>query len=128
MKYIFVLALLLFSSAAAATCPKVPSTDACLEWSASTHWTDGTPITGTITYTVWRATANPDVFTNLGQTTTLQRVLRNEPRGVQCYRITATVSGVTSAFTKPACKTIRFGGPTDGAIEKPTDGSIEPRN
>lgn len=130
MKYFSALAFLLFSAAAFGTCPKIPSTDVCLEWTASTHWVNGTPIAaGTvITYTVWRATADPNVFVNLGQTTTLQRIVRNEPRGVQCYRITATVTGVSSAFSSAACKTVRFGGPTEGTIERPTDGGIEPRN
>jgi hypothetical protein len=51
----------------------------------------------------------------------------NEPRGEQCYAVqTVDVKGAMSVLTEYVCKTVRFPGPSDGAIDAPTDGGIEP--
>lgn len=125
------LALLLLIGAAHGACPAVvPTTTACVQWLAPTKWSDETPITTPISYNVWRlSTTVPATVTLIKQTSaTDSGVLPAQPRGKQCYIVTAVVLGVESTPSNQGCKKIGFPGPTDGKIEGPTDGSIEPKN
>lgn len=89
---------------------KCNSSEACVSWRAPTQNTNGTSITGAITYRVISGTLS-------WQTTALEIKLTGLPRGLRCFRVVAVVNGVESAASSEACKTIRFAGPTDGAIE-----------
>jgi len=104
------------------------SSEACISWRAPTQYIDGTSIAqGTaITYRIYRRTNG--IMTALPNTTAgLAMKLIDQPRGEQCYAVSAIIGGTESALSAIGCKMIRFSGPTDGRIERPTDGSIEPR-
>lgn len=124
--------LLLFAVQAysADACPQLqpcPQPMTCLCWTASTTWTDGTPITVPVTYNVHRGDTTPVL---IASTQELKISLPHEPAGWTCYRLTATAKdskgvALTSIFTNPACTMVKLAAPTDGAIESPTDGAIE---
>lgn len=99
----------------------------CLSWSATTGNTDGSLLSTAqkpITYLVYRQ-GSP---TSIAQTQGLAIKLVSEPRGEQCYALQAVDAlSVGSALTGYVCTIVRFPGPSDGVIEKPTDGSIESR-
>lgn len=114
----WLLFLAIVCSSAHAACP---GSSACLYWQASTQWTDGTPITTEVTYTVFRGSIA------VGTTKLLALILGPEPTGNQCYTVTATAEGKTSVPSNQACKLIRPAAPTEGAIEAPSDGGIEDR-
>ena len=102
------------------------SSEACLSWGRPLQYIDGTAIPATveITYRVYRRTNG--IMTALANTTTGTAIkLINQPRGEQCYAVTAIIGGNESALSNMSCKFIRFPGPTDGSIERPTDGGIE---
>jgi hypothetical protein len=101
-------------------------TEACLSWRAPTRYTDGTSIpAGTaITYRIYRQTNG--IMTGLSNTTSSTSIkLISQPRGEQCYAVTANIGGSESVISNIGCKLIRSPGPTDGSIERPTDGGIE---
>lgn len=119
IRKIFVgLVALLLSLGAGAVCP---ATDACIEWQPVVQYTDDTniPADKIVTYKVYRS------GTAIGSTTTVGIQLVKEPRGQQCYFMTAVVDNVESDPSNTVCKTIRSSAPTDGAIEAPSDGGIE---
>jgi hypothetical protein len=103
-----------------------PSSSACLSWRASTRWldingVDAGPITSEVTYILYRGDFA------IGSTKLLAIIFGPEPVGNQCYRVIAMAEGKTSSFSTQTCKLIRPAAPTEGAIEAPTDGSIENR-
>lgn len=131
MRYIVAGAALLFSSLAYGqqTCK---SSEACLSWQPPTRYEPecdtctAQPIAaGTvITYRIYRRTNG--IMTALSNTTTGTQIkLINQPRGEQCYAVTAIIGGTESRLSNMGCKMVRFSGPTDGGIERPTDGGIE---
>lgn len=102
------------------------SSEACLSWTPPTHYTDGTaiPANAAMTYRIYRRTNT--IMTALPNTTAGTSIkLINQPRGEQCYAVTAIIGGSESVLSNIGCKMIRFPGPTDGGIERPTDGGIE---
>lgn len=105
--------------------PPCASSEVCLTWVASDKYEDGTliPAGKTITYKAYRDTPRTVIAT----TTALAARVPNQPRGVQYYFVTATVDGSESKDSGRMPKTIRFSGPTQGAIEAPTDGAVEPK-
>jgi hypothetical protein len=127
MKTKWLLALLLLPAHAWSACPpNVPPDRACVQWQASSGWSDNSPFTpGTVvTYRVYRLT--PPGATLVYTTTALNTPnLAGFPKGEQCFFVRASVNGTESANSNTACKTLRFPGPTDGSIVGPTDGSIE---
>ena len=123
---LFATALLIGGSASAQT--SCPSNDVCFTIGAVTTYVGGTPIPATkvVSYRIYRETS-PGTFVSALTTLSLTPVLVNEPRGLQCYVATAIVDNVESARTSKVCKTVRLPAPTDGKIEAPSDGAIEPR-
>lgn len=121
-----VLALLAVASAGAQEL-QCNSSQACLAWTAPTAYTDGSAIAaGTLVqYRAWRADEAGTLQPVSALVAGTELKLTAQPRGSQCYAVTAVVAGVESAPSGLACKVIRFPGPTDGAIEAPTDGAIE---
>lgn len=126
MRYIIAAAALLCSSHVYGQTLTCKSSEACLSWNPPAQYTDGTAIApGTaITYRIYRRTNG--IMTALPNTTagTAMKLI-NQPRGEQCYAVTAIIGGNESALSGIGCKMIRFSGPTDGGIERPTDGGIE---
>jgi hypothetical protein len=126
MRYIVAAAALLCSSLAYGQQLTCKSSEACLSWTPPTRYSDGTNIApGTaITYRIYRQTNG--IMTALPNTTAGTAIkLLNQPRGEQCYAVTAIIGGSESVLSNMGCKQIRFPGPTDGGIERPTDGGIE---
>lgn len=104
--------------------PSCPSTDVCLSWTPPTKFTDGTAIpSGTaITYKVYRDGGSSSIAVVTASSTRIP----NEPRGTHQYVVTATVGAAESENSSAVSKTIRFAGPSNGSLERPTDGAIEP--
>ena len=102
------------------------SSQACIAWRASPGWESGGPFSpGTVvTYNVY---AQPENGTPVmrGSTTGLEIRIVGLPPGKYFFFVRASVAGVESINSNLATKVIRFPGPTDGAIEAPTDGGIE---
>lgn len=121
--------LLLWSGAGYAACPR---TSACISYPAVTKWTTGETVAAdvVVSYEIYRqGTAGPRITTKA-----LSVELQRQPAGRQCYYMVAIFSkdGVDyvsspSAITDKTCKLIRSAAPTDGAIERPTDGALEPK-
>lgn len=88
-----------------------PTHDACISWTATSEYTDNTPITRPITYKILRNGVM------VSTTISVSTQLVNEPTGRQCYRVVATVDNVDSAQSNEICRTIRLETPTDGGIE-----------
>ncbi len=119
--------LLLVSGNAVAACA---GHLACLSWSASPGWTDGTSYApGTVvTYTVYKATDPSLLGSQIAATTTnLSATLTGLAPGVWYFAVTASADGKTSVLSGIVQKRIRNRAPTEGSIERPTDGAIEPR-
>lgn len=93
--------------------PPYPISDACLQWTAPTQFTDGTAIpAGTpITYRVYR-----DGVVAL-TTTQLYAELKFEKPGNRCYAVSAVVNNAESALSAPGCKLIKLAAPTNGSFE-----------
>lgn len=99
-----------------------------LAWDAPTQMVNGDPITETRRYRVHRR--NPDgTFVAVLETGMLAADLSREPVGEQCYAVQTVLdpSQAESVLSNAACKVVRIPAPSDGAIERPTDGAIEPR-
>lgn len=125
-RLVLAVVLLACSGLAAAACP---GHVVCIEWRASTGWSDGTPFAaGTVPlYKVYRRAKDGGPVTMVLSTTALEATLTNEPRGSQCYVVTATVDGKESLYSNEGCKLVRIAAPTDGSIEAPSEGAIEPK-
>ena len=97
MKRIF----LLLPVMAHAACPapsitKPAGASVTVSWVAPTTYTDGTPLTGAITYNLYlmnQSTTTPYV-TGITSTSSLRSGLS---AGTKCYAVTAVVNGVESA-------------------------------
>lgn len=103
---------------------------ACVSWKASPGWTDGTTYApGTVvTYTVYKAQSPSLLGSQIAATTTsLEVTLSGLAPGVWYFAVTATADGKVSSLSGIASKRIRNRAPTEGSIERPTDGAIEPR-
>lgn len=104
----------------------------CISWRPSPGWDDNTSYAaGTkVDYTVFRYDATRNTSVPVKTTQALEVMLTAEPRGQQCYFLSAKVDGLQSVFVPKHpgyCVLVRPKAPTDGAIEAPTDGAIEPR-
>lgn len=131
MKTISLAALLLLGAVGAhAACPAVvPPNVACVSWLPSTGWTDGTPYApGTVVTYVVQLIENGAAIRTVATTTQLSASISGLPKGTRCFAVVAMVGASNSVLSNAACKVVRFPGPSDGKIEGPTDGSIEPRN
>ncbi len=124
-KTFWTISALLAAPFAHAACP---STDACIAWKVSPGYTDGSkyPAGTSLQYRVYRV-KDATTGTLLATVTSLSFTAKNEPRGVQCYVLTTVANGEEGPSSPKSCKTIRFSGPTQGAIEAPTNGAIEPK-
>lgn len=78
---------------------------ATLTWTAPTLNTDGTAITGAITYKVYGALQGQTKLL-LGSPTLLTFTHSPPPGGTWCYDVTASVSAQESAHTTEVCKLI----------------------
>ena len=97
------------------------SRNAMLTWTPPTQNTDGSPIQEKLYYRIYR----DGQF--LLETDKAEVLLTSQPIGKRCYVITARDSDSESAKSAEACKTMELDAPTEGVIERPTDGSIEQR-
>lgn len=91
--------------------PAAPS--AVLTWSPPTQFTDGTPITGAITYNVYQGTS-ATTLTKVasGVTGSTQTISTGLVDGATYFwSVTAVVGGVESAQTGPVSKTFSPGTP-----------------
>lgn len=91
--------------------PTFSESPVTLDWEAPITWTDGTPIVTPITYNVYRGSSQ--VTTVTGTTWTSSA----EPRGNQCYTVTAVTLNKESDQSNQKCKYVTFQGPSDGSIE-----------
>lgn len=102
---------------------------ALLVWQAPTKFVNETDIPGSppIQYRVYRGISETACGAQLQYTEALTMLLDNQPLGKQCYCVSAVwvPTAEESEKTGPSCKTMRIAAPTEGAIEKPSDGSIE---
>jgi hypothetical protein len=106
-----------------------PSDRLCLNWDAVVTNEDGSPFTAAqlpLSYRIWRLIPGPQFLRLPYSTAGLSIGIVGEPRGLQCYAVQAVDKlGRESGLSCYSCKTIRFPGPSDGRIERPTDGGIE---
>ena len=138
MRYFIAAAALLCSSAVYGQQLTCKSSEACLSWLPPARVNDCTTVEpivcsqraitaaelAALTYRIYRLTNG--IMTALPNTTAGTAIkLINQPRGNQCYAVTAILGGSESVLSNMNCKMIRFPGPTDGGIERPTDGGIE---
>ena len=99
MRYVFAFALSLMASIAYGG-------TATLNWVAPTTNTDGSAITGAISYKVYGA-AQGSTKALLATVSALTWQHTNAPNGTtQCYQVTATVNGAESARSVESCKLI----------------------
>ena len=112
------LAVALVSSAFAAPCTVVGTagdTKATLSWTAPTTHTDSTPITGTLTYNVYRSTTTGTEVLFISGVAGSPFVDSGLTPGVTYfYQVTALESGNPneSAKTPEGCKSITFSSPS----------------
>jgi hypothetical protein len=98
MKKLFFVLIAFFSLPIFAAAPS-----AVLTWTAPTLNTDGTTITGAITYSVYKGATGAETFFTAGITTTAT-TLAGTPGTTQCFQVTAVVNGVESAKSNEVCK------------------------
>lgn len=92
---------------AATTTPSAARDEARLGWQPPTTNTDGTAISGALTYRVYRSTGSGSTaFAFQCQTSAATASLLAQPVGLQNYRVTASVAGVESAPSNVASKTV----------------------
>ena len=85
--------------------PPAPTGSAALAWTAPTQRTDGTAITGALTYTVYHgpsATSLPDKVPVSG----LSHVYAGLASGTHCFAVTATEAGAESPMSGVGCKVV----------------------
>lgn len=107
-----VVAALVFPAVAAA------GNQAILSWTAPTTNTDGTAITGAVTYNVYQgtATALATAAVQTGLTATSVTVTAGLTDGATvCWAVTAVAGGIESAQSATACKTFPAGTPNSPA-------------
>jgi hypothetical protein len=135
MKYLALL-LLLPAAALAQQCPApptpqtpCPSDRVCISWQGPADNSDGSRFESVqlpLTYRIWRRSATGQWQRLTYSTQGLSIGLVGEPRGLQCYAVTAIDAlGRESGMSCYSCKTVRFPGPSDGRIERPSDGRLE---
>ncbi len=111
---------------AAAPAQKSVSNTPTISWKPVTQYTDGKAITDPVLYQIRRAnTCDDPTPTLLVETTQLSVKLSPQPVMVKCFLLTAVVNGVSSAPSASGEVQIRPPAPTDGRIEKPTDGRVD---
>lgn len=128
MKRISLLLLLCAVSARAIAQTPCAANIACVSWIASAGYTNNTPYpAGTVVqYVVKLVSSTGTVIRDLGSTTSLSYTAKGLPKGSRCFAVVARVQGIDSTLSNVTCKVIRFPAPSDGKIEAPTDGAIEP--
>lgn len=108
-------AILAFSMLAAAA--QTTAHTAAVSWTAPATNTDGTAITGTLTYTLYQGTQPATGTATLasvqtGITTASATVTAGlTPGTTQCFAVAATANGVASAQSAQACAAIPFSTP-----------------
>jgi hypothetical protein len=114
MRYVLLLALLAWSvnaSAAVKAVTKAAATaplSAVLTWTPSTTRTDGSTITGQVTFTVYQGPTGAEVqLVNFILGSTLTATSGLAPGATVCWQVTETetATGLESARTPEACKT-----------------------
>lgn len=135
MKILLAIVLCLVSCVALAAQPTSSGPrNALISWEAATQNTDGSPITGTIKYRIYRGKKD-EPKTLVAETSLLSVLLTQQPIGNMCYVVTTVVSSLPpvvmvtgeSVPSAEGCKVMVLDAPSDGSIERPTDGSIETR-
>jgi hypothetical protein len=112
MKKLAALWTILLNSMVAAA-QAVSPVSAALTWTAPTKNTDGTAITGAITYNVYQGLAGALVKVGTGLTTAQDTITTGlTPGTTQCFAVTAVVAGIESGQSATAC----------AAIPQPTPG------
>ena len=108
MRKLVLLSLLLAGiSVAKATPPQ-----AALSWVAPTANTDGTPITGTITYNIYQGLTGALVKVQSNVTGLAATITTGLTGGTtQCFAVTAVVASQESAQSAPACAAIPLSTP-----------------
>lgn len=77
-------------------------TTATLRWHAPTHNTDGSPIVGTVTYSIYQISFRPEpVATGIHGTT--YTVALTHPHLPHCFYVRAVVNGRLSSGSNIAC-------------------------
>jgi hypothetical protein len=105
---------LLLLPAIALSAKAASTASAALSWAAPTAFTDGTPITGAITYNIYQGLAGALVKVQSGVTTTAATVTSGlTPNTTQCFAVTAVVNAVEGAQSTASCAAIPA--PTPGA-------------
>ena len=86
---------------------KASPPQAALSWTAPTTNTDGTPITGTLTYNIYQGPTGALVKVQSGVTGLAATITTGLTGGsTQCFAVTAVVSGQESAQSNSACAAI----------------------
>lgn len=99
-------AVMVMLLACVASAAEIGPRDALLAWTAPTQFTDGAPITQSVTYRIYRDGVQIAVATQT------QILLTNQPLGKRCYRVTAVVDADESVPTPEGCKIMKLAGPT----------------
>jgi hypothetical protein len=118
--FIFLAVIVLMATRAPAAAPPCPSGSVCVSWSAVTLGIDGKPVKLPVYYKIFRhAKATPAAARWVHQVTSpgVSAVLAAQPRGEQCYYLTAANSDGESAPTPSVCTIVRPAAPTGGSIE-----------
>lgn len=141
-RLLIAVALILWAVSANAACPtKVAGNVACISWLASPGWSNNAQYAAIdqVRYTVVLVNKTTRaVIREVGTTPSLD--LTTSPgslqTGEQCFAVKTVVTTpipeggsrvAESGLSNVACKNIRPASPTDGAIERPSDGAIEDR-
>lgn len=115
MKFTLALACLLLPLIAAPAF----ATDVQIACAAPTKFTDGTTITGAITYKFYGAMqGQPKVLLNATARTSCANTWASAPTGNVCADVTASVGGIESAHSAESC--IAVAAPTPNAPGAPT--------
>lgn len=90
---------------------------ATVAWTAPTANTDGSALTGALTYNLYQGAAGAMVSVQTGLTTVSATVTKGLTAGsTQCFAITAVENGVESLQSLPACVTLQALTPTAPGI------------
>ena len=77
-----------------------------LSWTAPTTFTNGSPITGTITYNIYQGASGAEASVQTGVATTSVTITTGLSAGsTVCFQVTAVVGGVESSRTTEVCET-----------------------
>jgi len=95
--------LLLLAAFVASTSHAQAANQASLSWSAPTTYSDGSPLTGTLTYTVYQGPQGGTKAKVSSTATTTYTVSSGLTQGTTvCWQVSATLNGQESALSNEA--------------------------